>query len=100
MTFRPAAFFSLLCAVLLAQGSKPLSVPHQRYSDDELVLYAKSIDVAKLDSTLSSRPLEEWLLRGPARIDEVYWRVKIDCDLKDPEPDTSGDYPLCVKIGF
>jgi hypothetical protein len=72
----------------------------QAYTEDEVLRYAKSVDVAKLDSTLPSQPLEEWLLRGPARIDELYWRVSLDCDLKDPKPDAGGDLPLCVKVGF
>jgi hypothetical protein len=72
----------------------------QSYSDDAVLKYAKSIDVAKLDSTLSSQRLEDWLLRGPAKIDELYWNISQDCDLKDPEPDADGDFPLCVKVGF
>jgi len=72
----------------------------QLYSDGEVVNHAKSVDVAKLDSTLSSRQLEDWLLRGPARIDELYWNISQDCDLKNPEPDADGDLPLCVKVGF
>jgi len=72
----------------------------QSYTDDEVLKYAKSIDVAKLDSTLSSQRLDDWLLRGPARIDMLNWFVSRDCDLKDPEPDADGDLPLCVKVGF
>ena len=72
----------------------------QSYTDDAVLQYAKSIDVAKLDSTLSSQRLEDWLLRGPARIDEMYWNISQNCDLKIPEPDADGDLPLCVKIGF
>jgi len=72
----------------------------QSYNDDAVVKYAKSVDVAKIDSTLSSQRLEDWLLRGPARIDELYWNISQDCDLKDPGPDADGDLPLCVKIGF
>jgi len=72
----------------------------QPYTDDEVLQYAKSIDVSNLDSTLPSQPLEEWLLRGPARIDELNWRISLDCDLKDPKPDVEGDLPLCVKVGF
>ena len=72
----------------------------QSCSDDTVLQYAKSIDVAKLDSTLSSQRLEDWLLRGPARIDELHWSISRDCDLKDRQPDADGDLPLCVKIGF
>ena len=72
----------------------------QSYTDDAVLQYAKSVDVAKLDSTLSSQRLEDWLLRGPAKIDELYWNISRDCDLEIPQPDANGDLPLCVKIGF
>jgi hypothetical protein len=72
----------------------------QSYTDEAVLQYAKSIDVAKFDSTLSSQRLEDWLLRGPARIDELYWNISQNCDLKDLEPDADGDLPLCVKLGF
>jgi len=72
----------------------------QSYTDDAVLHYAKSVDVAKLDSTLPSQRLEDWLVSGPARIDELNWYVSRDCDLKDPEPDADGDLPLCVKLGF
>jgi hypothetical protein len=72
----------------------------QSYTDGAVLQYARSIDVAKLDSTLSSQRLEDWLLRGPAKIDTLNWYISRDCDLKDPEPDADGDLPLCVKLGF
>ena len=72
----------------------------QAYAEDELVRYAKSIDVAKLDSSLPSQPLEDWLLHGPARIEELYWSITPSCDLKNPEPDEDGELPLCVRIAF
>jgi len=86
-------FMVLIAATLSAAQS-------QSYNDDAVLKYAKSIDVAKLDSTLSSQRLEDWLLRGSARIDELYWNISQDCDLKGPERDADGDLPLCVKIGF
>jgi hypothetical protein len=89
------ACFAVLIALI---SSAPAQ--EQSYTEDELVRYAKSIDVAKLDSTLPSQPLEEWLRRGPARIDELNWRISLDCDLKDQKPDAEGDLPLCVKVGF
>lgn len=72
----------------------------QSYTDEAVLQYAKSLDVAKLDSTLSSQGLEDWFLRGPARIEELYWNISPNCDLKDPAPDADGDLPLCVKVGF
>lgn len=93
----PAACL-ILCMVLNAAALSAAQV--QSYSDDTVLQYAKSIDVTKLDSALSSQRLEDWLLRGPARIDQLYWNISRDCDLKGSEPDADGDLPLCVKFGF
>jgi len=88
----------ILLTVLIAAAFS--AAQGQPYTDDAVLQYAKSVDVAKLDSTLSSQRLEDWLLRGPARIDELYWNISQNCDLKYPEPDADGDLPLCVKLGF
>lgn len=87
-------FFVVLIAATFSAAQRQL------YSDDAVLKYAKSVDVAKLDSTLSSQRLEDWFLHGPARIDELYWDISSDCDLKVQKPDADGDLPLCVKIGF
>jgi len=95
------AFAVLTYVSLLAQDSTLRSSAQDRpYTDDQVLQYAKSVDIAKLDSTLPSQPLEEWLLHGPARIDELNWQISRDCDLQDPQPDAEGDLPLCVKVGF
>jgi hypothetical protein len=89
--------FVLMIVIALAM---PSFAQNQTYSDDEVLRYAKSIDVSKLDSTLASQPLDTWLRTGPARIVELDWRVSRDCDLKDPVPDAEGDLPLCVRVAF
>jgi len=95
---RPHALcFTLFMVLITATLS---AAQRHSYNDDAVLKYAKSIDVAKLDSTLAPQRLEDWLLRGPARIDELYWSISQACDLKDPEPDADGDLPLCVKLGF
>jgi len=95
---RPHVPYFILFLILIAAAVSTAQM--QPYNDDAVVKYAKSVDVAKIDSTLSSQRLEDWLLRGPARIDELYWNISQDCDLKNPKPDADGDLPLCVKIGF
>ena len=98
---RHTAFVVLTCISFLAQDSELRSAAQdQPYIEDQVLHYAKTIDVAKLDPTLPSQPLEEGLLRGPAQIDELNWWVSRDCDLKDAMPDRNGDLPLCVKIPF
>lgn len=94
---RPPSACLILYMVLNATAL--LGAQVQSYTADAVLQYAKSINVAKLDSTLSSQKLEDFL-RGPARIDELNWRVSRDCDLKDTKPDAHGDLPLCVKVGF
>jgi hypothetical protein len=63
------------------------------FTEKQVVAYAKALDVAKLDATLSSQRFDEWLRSGPAHIETAIWEVG-GCDLKDP-PNPA---PLCVKI--
>ena len=93
----PTSCFTVVMVLISGAFS---AAQDQAHTEDEVLRYAKSIDVAKLDSALSSQRLEDWLLRGPARIDELWWRRSLDCDLKDPIPDADGDLPLCVKVTF
>lgn len=97
MVMRPHFPYFILFTVLIPAT---LSIAQTQSYDDAVVKFAKSVDVARIDSTLSSQRLEDWLLRGPAGIDELYWNISQDCDLKGPEPNADGDLPLCVKIGF
>ena len=39
-----------------------------RYAKQLVVSYAKGLDVAKLDPTLPSRGLDQWLQSGPAHL--------------------------------
>ncbi|MBZ5695917.1 MAG: hypothetical protein LAN36_11230 [Acidobacteriia bacterium] len=67
-----------------------------RVTEQQVVTYAKAIDVAKLDPTLPSQRLDKWLQSGPAHLDTVTWELS-DCDLK---PLDSPEYvaPLCAKV--
>jgi len=67
-----------------------------RVTEQQVVTYAKAIDVAKLDPTLPSQRLDKWLQSGPAHLDTVTWEMS-DCDLKGPD-DPSYVAPLCVKV--
>ena len=55
-----------------------------RYSPKTVIAYAKAIDVATLDPSLSSIRLDEWLRSGAPHLGEAIWEVG-DCDLK-PRP--------------
>jgi hypothetical protein len=68
------------------------------YTEKQLVAYAKALDVSKLDPTLSSQRLDEWLRSGPVHVEITTWTMS-DCDLK---PSGSPNYvaPLCVKVRF
>jgi len=66
-----------------------------RSTERQVVSYAKGLNVAKLDSTLSSQRLDEWLRLGPAHLEKVTW--EISCDLKDPQTPNS-DPTMCVKV--
>ena len=62
-----------------------------------MIRYAKALDVAKLDPSLSHQPLDEWLRSGPPHLGTVQWAVS-DCDLKPPDDQVYGDWPLCAKF--
>jgi len=68
-------------------------------TETDVIAYAKQIDVAKLDSTLQTQPIEEWLRSGPMRADRLDWQVS-DCDVKPDYKEPSKGYPLCAKIVF
>ena len=61
------------------------------YTQEQVIAYAKSIDVHMLDPSLLSQRLEDWLQSGPPHAHIGYWIVADSCDLKDPEV----PYPLC-----
>lgn len=65
---------------------------------EKTVAYAKGLDVRTLDPTLPSRPLEEWLRRGPLGLRDIKWRLS-DCSMKPIGRDRDR-YPLCVDFVF
>jgi hypothetical protein len=68
------------------------------YTEEQVIAYAKLIDVQALDPTLPSQGLEEWLQSGPPRAHILSWSMAKTCDLKPT--DQSIDYPLCAKVTF
>ncbi|HEV2718728.1 MAG TPA: hypothetical protein VG323_01820 [Thermoanaerobaculia bacterium] len=88
---------SLALAVLMLTAPCRSATP--RYDETKVVAYAKVIDVAALDSTLKSQPLDELLRLGPARLEKLNWRMS-DCDLKPDYREPSTGYPLCVRLGY
>src|SRR5262245_28149232 len=65
-----------------------------RYSETKIINYAKSLDVARLDPKLQSQSLDGWLRHGPAKIQELEWKIAncCNCDRNDGR--------LCVKFIF
>jgi hypothetical protein len=68
------------------------------YTEEQVIAYAKSIDVRRLDPSLPSQRLEDWLQSGPPHAHIGYWSMEDTCDLKPGDSDE--DYPLCARIGF
>lgn len=66
-------------------------------AEKDAVAYVKAIDVKTLDLSLPSQGLEDWLQSGPPHIDKMKWMLDETCDL---HPDSSSDYPRCVRIDF
>jgi hypothetical protein len=87
----------LLLLSLSAQltcGQKTAKVTEQR-----IISYAKALDVSKLDPSLSSQRLDQWLRFGPAHLDTVTWEMS-DCDLKPDFSNPNYVAPLCAKVRF
>jgi hypothetical protein len=68
------------------------------YTEEQVIAYAKSIDVQMLDPSLPSQGLENWLQSGPPHAHILSWSVADTCDLKPDDPNV--DYPLCAKVTF
>lgn len=68
------------------------------YTQEQVIEYAKSLDVRTLDPSLPSQRLENWLQAGPPHVHIWQWIVADTCDLKPDDSD--GDYPLCAKVRF
>jgi len=88
------AFFVATLSLLVASSSAA-QLP---YTEEQVIAYAKSIDVNTLDPSLVSLRLEDWLRSGPPHAHIGYWSMDATCDLKPDSP--SADYPLCARVGF
>jgi len=88
---------SLLVLVLL---SVPLNVL-ARNTDEDVVRYAKALDVASLDETLHSEPLAHWLRAGPPQLEDLRWIPSSNCDEKFVGSRAENpEMPLCVKVSY
>jgi len=85
---------SLAMLSLLVASS---SLAQHAYTENQVIAYAKSIDVKTLDPSLTSQRLEDWLQSGPPHA-QIRWEVADSCDNKPDDPNV--DYPLCAKIWF
>src|SRR5579864_7502535 len=86
-----ACFLAMLSLVVVAYSLAQLP-----YTEEQVIAYAKSIDVQTLDPSLPSQRLEDWLQSGPPHAHIGYWIVANTCDLKDPEV----PYPVCARLSF
>lgn len=85
------AFLAMLSLVFVSHSFAQL-----RYTEKQVISYAKSIDVRTLDHSLASQRLEDWLQFGPPHA-HIWWSMEDTCDLK---PVSEPDYPLCARIEF
>ena len=67
--------------------------------EEKVVEYAKAVDVGRLDPSLPSQSLDEWLRLGPPRLEMLQWR-KDNCELKADYPAPPEGHPVCARIGF
>lgn len=66
---------------------------------DEAIDYASALDVATLDSNLTSQRLDTWLIEGAPKLHRVTW-YRSDCNLRRVAALPATDRPLCVKFVF
>jgi hypothetical protein len=88
------ACFLAVLSLLIASPS----LAQLPYTQQQVIAYAKSIDVQRLDPSLPSQRLEDWLQSGPPHAHIYGWRVVDTCQLKPDNP--SADYPLCAMVSF
>ncbi len=88
------AYFLAMLSLLVASSS----TGQLRDSENQVIAYAKSIDVKTLDPSLPSQRLEDWLQSGPPHAQIGNWSVADTCDLKPGSPNE--DYPLCARVAF
>jgi hypothetical protein len=91
---RASILFLMTLSTPFAWGQKTAKVTEQR-----IISYAKALDVSKLDPSLSSQRLDQWLQSGPAHLDTVKWEMS-DCDLKPDISNPNYVAPLCAKVRF
>jgi hypothetical protein len=85
----------VVALLLLITSSSLAQLP---YTQEQVIAYAKSIDVERLDRSLPSQHLEDWLQSGPPHAHIWRWTVADTCDLKPDDPNQV--YPLCAKVTF
>ena len=88
-----ACFLTMISLVVVSYALAQLP-----YTQEQVIAYAKSIDVQTLDPSLPPLRLEDWLQSGPPHAHIWSWRVADTCDLKPDDPNV--DYPLCAKVTF
>jgi hypothetical protein len=84
----------LTLALFFAGACSDGQVGHASVTD-----YAQRIDVAQLDASLPSQPLDQWLRDDPARGVEVRWR-QTECGLKHVGAEPTEGWPLCADFMF
>src|ERR1051325_4868454 len=89
----------LVGAALLLTACDGANGAGRAAAPSDVVRYAKQIDVAVLDRSLSSQSLERWLASARLRLRGVQWS-RGDCGLRPSEPSSKRDYPLCARIDF
>jgi hypothetical protein len=84
---------------LVLFSSSSLVAQQSRVTEQQVINYAKAIDVAKLDPKLTSQRLDKWLQSGPVHVDRVRWE-RSECDLKPVPAISNYVAPLCAKVRF
>jgi hypothetical protein len=87
--------------LLLLSLSAPLAWSQKtaKVTEQQIISYARALDVSKLDPSLSSQRLDQWLRFGPAHLNTVTWEMS-NCDLRPDFSNPNYVEPLCAKVRF
>jgi hypothetical protein len=91
-----------VCCFMIMLSLLVSSLHAQRgYADKEVVDYARALPVRKLDRSLPTQRLDDWLRSGPAHLENVAWEMSRGCDIKRGADESSKqDASLCAKFLF